>query len=83
MAEGSKEITPNANKISVSTAKSAGKEITPNQGDLALGIEKSSDYGEIGMGVLSDGTPDLGQRGLAVLCSVENAHIGTISSQWN
>lgn len=35
------------------------------------------------MGVLSDGTPYLNQRGLAVLCGVENAHIGTISSQWN
>lgn len=28
-------------------------------------------------------TPYLNQRGLAVLCGVENAHIGTISSQWN
>ena len=37
----------------------------------------------LGMGVLSDGTPFLTQRGLAVLCGVENAHIGTISSQWN
>lgn len=83
MSEGSKEITPNANRISVLAAKSAGLEITPAQGSLALGIEKSGDYGEIGMGVLSDGTPYLSQRGLAVLCGVENAHIGTISSQWN
>jgi hypothetical protein len=30
----------------------------------------------------SDGTPYLNQRGLAVLCGVQNAHIGTISSQW-
>lgn len=36
----------------------------------------------IGMGVLSDGTPYLTQRGLALLCGVQNAHIGTISSQW-
>ena len=35
------------------------------------------------MGVLSDGTPYLNQRGLAVLAGVENAHIGTISAQWN
>lgn len=35
-----------------------------------------------GMGVLSDGTPYLNQRGLALLCGVQNAHIGTISSQW-
>ncbi|WP_052208745.1 hypothetical protein [Croceibacterium mercuriale] len=57
-------------------------EITPSQGALPLGIEKRGDFGEIGMGVLSDGTPYLSQRGLAVLCGVENAHIGTISSQW-
>jgi len=35
------------------------------------------------MGVLSDGTPYLNQRGLAALCGVENAHIGYISAQWN
>ena len=37
----------------------------------------------LGMGILSDGSPFLTQRGLAALCGVENAHIGTISSQWN
>ncbi len=83
MSSGPKEITPNANKISVLAAKPTGKEITPAQGVLSLGIEKDGDFGEIGMGVLSDGTPYLSQRGLAVLCGVENAHIGTISSQWN
>lgn len=35
------------------------------------------------MGILSDGTPFLTQRGLAKLCGVENAHIGSISAQWN
>lgn len=35
------------------------------------------------MGVLTDGTPFLTQRGLARLCGVQNAHIGTISSEWN
>jgi hypothetical protein len=78
-----KEITSNAIKINVLAAKSAGKEITSSQGNLPLGIDKEGDFGEVGMGVLSDGTPYLSQRGLAVLCGVENAHIGTISSQWN
>src|SRR5690606_39235084 len=77
-----KEITPNAHKINYLAAKSTAMEITPSQGVLPLGIEKNGDFGEIGMGVLSDGTPYLSQRGLAVLCGVENAHIGTISSQW-
>ena len=75
------EITQNANKISILAPKSASKEITPSQGVLDYEIEK--DIGGIGMGVLSDGTPYLNQRGLAALCGVENAHIGTISSQWN
>jgi len=35
------------------------------------------------MGVLSDGTPFLTQRGLARLCGVRNAHIGTISTGWS
>lgn len=83
MSNGPKEITQNPPRINVLAAKSAGKEITSQQGDLPLGIEKAGDFGEIGMGVLSNGTPYLSQRGLAVLCGVENAHIGTISSQWN
>ena len=82
MSGSSKEITPNASKISVLAAKSTQMEITPSQGALPLGIEKNGDFGEVGMGVLSDGTPYLNQRGLAVLCGVENAHIGTISTQW-
>ena len=69
-----------ANKINILASKSTGKEITSQ---LDLGIAKDTDLGEIGMGVLSDGTPYLNQRGLAALCGVQNAHIGTISSQWN
>lgn len=75
------EINQNANKITILAPKSAGKEINPVQGVLDLEVER--DIGGIGMGVLSDGTPYLNQRGLAVLCGVQNAHIGTISSQWN
>ena len=80
---GAKEITQKATGISMLAAKLSGKEIATSQGVLPLGIEKSGDFGEIGMGVLSNGTPYLSQRGLAVLCGVENAHIGTISAQWN
>lgn len=52
------------------------------QGELALAALEGARMHPFGMGVLSDGTPFLTQRGLAVLCGVENAHIGTISSQW-
>ena len=77
-----KEITSNAKKIS-SLAKTKGaKEIGEVQGVLDLGIDVERDVGGIGMGVLSDGTPYLNQRGLAALCGVQNAHIGKISSQW-
>ena len=77
------EISLKANKISILSPKTATKEISPNQGLLALEIEKDTDIDGIGMGVLSDGTPYLNQRGLAALCGVQNAHIGTISAQWN
>lgn len=83
MSEAPKEISTNSLKINVLAGKSTQKEIGHSQAYLPLGIEKTGDFGEIGMGVLSDGTPYLNQRGLAVLCGVENAHIGTISSQWD
>jgi hypothetical protein len=69
-----------ANKINIVAPKPSSKEITPK---LDLGIEADTEINGIGMGVLSDGTPYLNQRGLAALCGVMNAHIGTISGQWN
>lgn len=48
-----------------------------------LAEEDGNKVNSLGMGVLSDGSPFLTQRGLAVLCGVENAHIGTISNQWD
>jgi hypothetical protein len=77
------EISKKGPHISVLAQNSAGKEITRSQASFNLGIEKDTDVNGIGMGVLSDGTPYLNQRGLAALCGVQNAHIGTISSQWN
>lgn len=76
------EIGKNTNGINRIQQKAASKEIgrEPRQGSLIPLAEK--DVGGIGMGVLSDGTPYLNQRGLAALCGVQNAHIGTISSQW-
>jgi hypothetical protein len=77
-----KEITPKAAGISVLAGKSGSKEISPYEPELDFGIETERDVNGIGMGVLKDGTPYLNQRGLARLCGVQNAHIGTISSQW-
>lgn len=61
----------------------AGIRIDDDQGTLPLGPLQVDRHGPAGMGVLSDGTPFLTQRGLADLCGVENAHIGTISRDWN
>ncbi|HEY4342776.1 MAG TPA: hypothetical protein VGN05_00400 [Parvibaculum sp.] len=77
-----KEITPKPNQINVLAPNLAAKEIGKKQGTLDLEIETERDVQGIGMGVLKDGTPYLNQRGLAALCGVQNAHIGTISSQW-
>ncbi len=78
-----KEITKMNRKINKLAPILGRKEITSDQGTLDLGIDMERDIEGIGMGVLSDGTPYLNQRGLAALCGVQNAHIGTISSQWN
>lgn len=77
------EITKKPPTIKVLAPNSASKEITPSQANLELGIEVEVEANGIGMGVLSDGTPYLNQRGLAVLCGVQNAHVGTISRDWN
>lgn len=69
-------------KISRLPASLLGPGSHPDQGRLDLAIERDAEISDFGMGVLSDGTPFLTQRGLAVLCGVENAHIGTISLQW-
>lgn len=53
-----------------------------SQGQLGLEELDGARLNTFGMGILSDGTPFLTQRGLSVLCGVENAHIGTISTQW-
>jgi hypothetical protein len=80
---GLKEIDIKSNTIKHLPSKTAGKEIDPLQGTLNLTVNCQKEIHGIGMGVLSDGTPFLTQRGLARLCGVENAHIGTISTQWS
>lgn len=77
-----KEITHNPIYIKHLPVKSGSKEITSGQGRLDLQVDCQKEIQGIGMGVLSDGTPFLTQRGLARLCGVQNAHIGTISSEW-
>ncbi len=80
---GLKEITPKSSDINKLPAKTRRKEITKNAPEFDFVIDCQTESQGIGMGVLRDGTPFLNQRGLASLCGVENAHIGTVSSQWN
>lgn len=78
-----KEITSNATSIKALAPKLGSKEIRSGQTSMNLSITEETEVSGIGMGVLSDGTPYLNQRGLAALCGVKNAHIGTISTQWD
>ncbi|RYY22694.1 MAG: hypothetical protein EOP62_22570 [Sphingomonadales bacterium] len=63
--------------------KSTAGELGETQPELPLEIAKEREIEGIGMGVLSNGTPYLNQRGLAVLCGVQNTHIGNIGKSWN
>ena len=53
-----------------------------SQRKVALSVIEYGEFDGIGMGRLSDGTAFVTQRGLAALCGVQNAHIGTISRDW-
>jgi len=68
-------------KIKKLPSKRPAEGTTPSQGELF--IDKTLDLNGIGMGVLSDGTPYLNQRGLATLCGTQNKYIGEISKEWN
>ena len=52
------------------------------QGCLSLGIERQKEVDGIGMGVLTDGTPYLNQRGLAAICGVSNSLVAAITADW-
>lgn len=64
------------------TKNTLPEKIGPAQGVLDIGVEITRDVNGIEMGVLDNGTPFLSQRGLAVLCGIENAHIGFLSKEW-
>ena len=66
-----KEITSMDRKINKLAPVRRRKKITSDQGTFDLGIDIERDIEGIGMGVLSDGTPYLNQRGLAALCGVQ------------
>lgn len=81
--EASQELIKMALEIKRLAPNSASKKLSARQAELPLEIAKEREIEGIGMGVLSDGTPYLNQRGLALLCGVQNTHIGNISKGWN
>lgn len=56
---------------------------TPSEGINALSVIAYGEHDGMGMGLLSNGEAYLTQRGLAHLCGVQNAHIGSISRDWH
>ena len=81
--------SPHLKELSINSSSVANAPMKPNQSSDSVQpmfefiVDCQTEKQGIGMGVLTDGTPFLNQRGLARLCGVENAHIGTISSQWD
>lgn len=78
----SRDDEQDARRIAIQRLPARVRSVDPNQGTLDLHVDKQAEIQGVGMGVLNDGTPFLTQRGLARLCGVENAHIGTISANW-
>ena len=73
MFDLSRQHTPEAGSARRPRARAAKSEIR---------VVAYGETGGVGMGLLSTGDPFLTQRGLAILCGVRNAHIGTISRDW-
>jgi hypothetical protein len=56
--------------------------VTSDQAELPLFVEKEVEVDGVGMGVLSDGTPYLTQRGLARMCGVNQNAIFEMTMGW-
>jgi len=74
MFDLSRTITPDTRIV-------AGK--SPEKSQPILSIAIYAEVDGVGLGQLTDGSVYVTQRGLARLCGVQNAHIGTISRDWN
>jgi hypothetical protein len=59
------------------------KPVGPKQQSLDLNVERQTEVNGLEMGVLSDGTPFLTGRALALLCGVHYSVIADIASDWN
>lgn len=73
---------PSPNKINTLMALAGRKTAGPKQASLDLGVERQAEVNGLEMGILSDGTPFLTGRGLALLCGVHHSVIGDLTTDW-
>lgn len=82
MDNSNRKITSKSTKNNGLTIKNAVEVITPLQGEL-FEIETTRTIDGIEMGVFSDGTPFLSQRGVQALCGLTtNGIISNLSKEW-
>ena len=62
--------------------KNPSQSITPKQYKFDLKIDVEREVDGVGMGVLSDGSPFLNIRGLAIMCGVDSSMITRITAEW-
>lgn len=62
--------------------KNPPQSITPTQYKFDLKIDVEREVDGVGMGVLSDGSPFLNIRGLAIMCGVDSSMITRITAEW-
>jgi hypothetical protein len=74
---------PSPNKINTLMELAGHKPAGSKQQSLDLQIERQADVNGLEMGVLSDGTPFLTGRGLALLCGVHHSVIADLTADWS
>jgi hypothetical protein len=80
--KASKTDGPSPKKINTLMALAGRKTAGPKQTNLDLGVERQAEVNGLEMGILSDGTPFLTGRGLALLCGVHHSMIADLTSDW-
>lgn len=78
-----KPAGPSPNKINTLMELAGRKTAGSKQQSLDLNIEKQAEVNGLEMGVLSDGTPFLTGRALAVLCGVHHSVIADLTADWS
>ena len=77
-----KPAGPSPNKINTLMELAGRKPAGAKQGSLDLNVERQAEVNGLEMGVLSDGTPFLTGRALALLCGVHHRAIQDLTADW-